>query len=87
MSISREDFLRLLPEAVGLVPVEVERGLFRHEEGPRRWTLRLQLLEPLRLGRLSLERHRVELSFEGHTAAEVEAFLARFHRGYQRGGG
>jgi len=87
MTISREDFLRLLPEAVGLVPRAGADGVFRHAEGARRWSLALLPLEPLRLGRLSLVRHRVELTFEGHAEAEVAAFMARFHRGFQRGGG
>ena len=87
MTISREDFLRLLPEAVGLMPLAGADGVFRHAEGACRWSLALHLLEPLRLGRLALVRHRVELSFEGHSAAEVAAFMARFHRGFQRGGG
>ncbi len=87
MTISREDFLRLLPEAVGLTPVAEADGVFRHAEGTRRWSLALQPLEPLRLGRLSLVRHHVELTFEGHSEAEVAAFMARFYRGFQRGGG
>ena len=87
MTISREDFLRLLPEAVGLMPLAGADGVFRHAEGACRWSLALHLLEPLRLGRLALVRHRVEVSFEGHSTAEVAAFMARFHRGFQRGGG
>lgn len=87
MTISREDFLRLLPEAVGLTPQAGADGVFRHAEGTRCWSLELQPLELLRLGRLSLVRHRVELTFEGHTDAQVAAFMARFHRGFQRGGG
>ena len=87
MTISREDFLRLLPEAVGHTPQAGADGVFRHAEGGRGWSLALQPLEPLRLGRLSLVRHRVELTFEGQSADQVAAFMARFHRGFQRGGG
>jgi hypothetical protein len=36
---------------------------------------------------VALPCHQVELRFEGHAEAEVAEFMARFHRGFQRGGG
>ena len=38
-------------------------------------------------GLLALPRARVTLAFEGHSAGERAAFLARFDRAFQRGGG
>ena len=87
MSLSREDFLRLLPAAVGLVAIAEEDGVFSHAENGRRWTIRLAPLADWRAGSVVLPRHRVELHFEGYTDQEGEAFLVRFHRGFQRGGG
>ena len=87
MSLSREEFLRLLPAAVGLSPVEEVAGVFRGSDGSRGWTLRLMPLADRRVGSVVLPRHRVELRFDGYSEADVEAFMVRFHRGFQRGGG
>jgi hypothetical protein len=85
MTLSREEFLRLLPGAVG--PFTEEDGGFRGTDGSLKWHIRLVPLPELRLGRVVLPRHQVEIRLEGHTAGEAEAFLARFQRGFQRGGG
>jgi hypothetical protein len=87
MSLSREEFLRLLPGAVGLPRVAEEGSLFQHADGGRRWAIRLEPLGDRRLGPMSLPRHRVEIRLEGFGEKEAEAFMARFHRGFQRGGG
>jgi hypothetical protein len=87
MTLSREEFRRLLPGAVGPAAVTEESGVFRGTDGPRGWTIRLVLLLDLHLGRVSLPRHRVEVHLDGYSKGEVEAFMARFHRGFQRGGG
>jgi hypothetical protein len=87
MALSREEFLRLLPKAVPTPFAEGPEGTFRPADGAARWTLRLVPLAPLHLGGLDLPRHRVELGLEGLDEPAAEAFLARFHRGFQRGGG
>lgn len=87
MSISREEFLRLLPAAVGQATFREEGGAFIGREGARRWTVRLTPLPDQRLGSVSLSRHRIQITFEGYADHEAEAFLARFQRGFQRGGG
>ena len=38
-------------------------------------------------GLLALPRARVTLSFDGHSAEQRSAFLARFDQAFQRGGG
>lgn len=87
MSIDRADFLRLLPAAVGQTAVEERDDLFLGGNGTQRWSLRLLPLAQRRLGSMVLPRHQVELRFEGFSDAEVTAFMARFQRGFQRGGG
>jgi hypothetical protein len=87
MSIAREDFLRLLPAALGQAFVQEAEGRFSGGEGVRRWTLHLRPLAPRRLGSVVLPCHQVEFCFEGHSEAEVAEFMARFQRGFQRGGG
>lgn len=82
-STTRADFVRLLPQATG------ETG-FR-EIGDKfcgmGWTLRLTRIAPMCIGLVRLERHRVEIEFDGLTAAEQDRFMERFTLHYQRGGG
>jgi hypothetical protein len=87
MSLSREDFLRLLPGAVGAVWVEENEGTFSASDGERRWSIRLSPLADRRLGSVALPSHGVEIHLDGYSEAEAAAFLIRFHRGFQRGGG
>ncbi|HJW43274.1 MAG TPA: hypothetical protein VJ463_02390 [Geothrix sp.] len=87
MTISRPDFLRRLPAAVGEAAVREEEGRFAGGEGARRWTLRLVALPDRELARVVLPCHRVEIGLEGYGDLEAEAFMTRFLRAYQRGGG
>jgi hypothetical protein len=87
MTLSREEFLRLLPGAVGPLMETREADLFEGRNGSRRWWIRLVPLRDLQVGRVVLPRHRVEIHLEGYAEEEAEAFMARFHRGFQRGGG
>jgi hypothetical protein len=87
MSITREEFLRLLPAAVGLTPFREEGRSFLGPEGSRHWRIRFTPIDDHRLGSVVLVRHRIDIDLEGYTDREAAAFLARFHRGFQRGGG
>lgn len=87
MSLSREEFLRLLPSAVDLATIREEDGLFSWGDGRRRWTIRLLPLADRSLGSVMLPCHRVEICLDGHSDLEAAAFMTRFHRGFQRGGG
>ena len=91
MTVSREEFFRLLPAALGAF--DVEGDLVRWSEGERRATIRLVPLPNRRgaqgssLALLRIPRHQVDIDIEGCPEAEGEAFMARFHRAFLRGGG
>ena len=85
MSLLREEFFRLLPGAVR--DFSVEGDTVRWSEGGRGGTIRLVPLEGRRLGSVEIPRHAVDIDLEGWPEAEGEAFLARFHRAFLRGGG
>ena len=87
MTIDKADFHRLLPGAVVDRDYRVEGDRIIQGDGRQGWTLELKPLEPLPLGHLSMPRLRVEVHLRGHSSEAVAAFLARFHRGFQRGGG
>ncbi|HSK10735.1 MAG TPA: hypothetical protein VK911_14240 [Vicinamibacterales bacterium] len=85
MSISREEFFRFLPAAVGAFVVE--GNTVRSSSAGAGWTIRLVPLADRRLGRVVVPRHRVEIDLDAGSKAEGEAFLDRFHRAFLRGGG
>ena len=90
MTVSRAEFLRLLPAAVGgerFDPDGADPSVLVHRGQGRRWRIRLVPLPPIRLGPVAMERFRVDLAFEGYPAGEAEAFVDRFMRHFQRGGG
>lgn len=87
MSLTREEFLRLLPAAVGLETVTLENDCVVHANGATRWRIRLTRLPDVRLGSVVLPLHRVELAFDGLSHQDIQAFMARFERYFQRGGG
>ncbi len=80
---SREDFVRLLPLATDDPTLRETADGFAGQG----WSLSLAALAPLVIGSVRLERHRVELRFDGLCEAERDRFMQRFTHHYQRGGG
>lgn len=90
MTLGRAEFMRLLPAAVGReFEVEQTAGatLLTHQGEGGSWRIRLAPLPPQRLGPIAMERLQVDLAFEDWPPEAVDAFVERFLRGYQRGGG
>ena len=85
MSLTREEFFRLLPGAVA--PYATDGEMVRWSEKGHAGTIRLVPLESRRLGSVEMARHRVEIALEGTSEPEGETFMARFHRAFLRGGG
>lgn len=82
-TITRADFIRLLAAATGDADFTEQQGLFRG----RGWQLRFSPIPPLAIGMVRLERHRIEISFDGLSPHDEETFMQRFTLHYQRGGG
>lgn len=87
MTISREEFLRCLPAAVGSVAYEVTGAEIRHREAARGWRITVSALPDLALGAIRLPRQRVQVHLSGYGAAEARRFLDRFELYFRRGGG
>jgi hypothetical protein len=85
MGLLREEFFRLLPAVVNAFDVDGE--WIRWSEDGRDGTIRLVRLPDRRLASVVLPRHRVEIALEVSSEEEGEAFLARLHRAFLRGGG
>lgn len=80
---TRDDFVRLLPQATGQGAIREINGGFSGNG----WSLKLTRIAPLEIGLVRLERHRVEIDFDGMSVEEQERFMQRFTLYYQRGGG
>lgn len=87
MTISRDEFLRLLPAAVGHVPFSADHSALSHSDGGRRWRIVLERLPDLVLGAIRLPRQRVEIRLSGYDAAATRAFVERFELNFRRAGG
>ncbi len=85
MSISREEFFRLLPAVVR--SFDVDGDTVRWSDTGRAWTIRLAPMVGRRLGSVVFLRHRVEITLDACPEPEGVAFMARFHSAFLRGGG
>lgn len=82
-TISRAEFIRTLPAAAG-------DDAFREVDGGfegKGWSIRLTPITPFGVGMVRLERHRVEIAFDGMTPEGQDRFMRRFTLHFQRGGG
>ena len=87
MGLTLEDFLRILPAAVGHSRYKVDgrEVVIDHPEG--RISICLQPTTRRKLGSLSLPATPVEFRFSGLDDAARRQFVERFERHFQRGGG
>jgi hypothetical protein len=86
MGISRADFLRLLPFAVGGAPQRVV-GDRIDSPGPPPWTITLATLPGRSFGPVRIPALAVTLTVGAATPEAAQAFVERFLLGYQRAGG
>jgi hypothetical protein len=85
LSISREEFFRLLPAAAGSFVADGDT--IGPSDGSHRWLIQLVSLADHRVGSVVLPRHRVAIVLDECSEAEGEAFMDRFLRAFLRGGG
>lgn len=86
MGITRADFLRLLPAAVGHAPFRFE-GDEIHGDGAPSWRIKLREMPKRRIALLALPVLDVELVIDAPSGTEAKAFVRRFLLGFQRAGG
>ncbi len=87
MTISHAEFFRTLPAAMGALPYVVDGSEVSAVQDTRRLTIKLSPEGRRNFGPIPLPVTHVELGFDGYSAEEAQAFLARFHSYYRRGGG
>jgi hypothetical protein len=87
MSISHNDFFRILPKALDGEDYRVDGNRVVAGSGGRRLEITLSEETRRRIALLSLPVTHVRLDFIGYREDEAAATLAKFDRGFQRGGG
>jgi hypothetical protein len=87
MSISREEFMRLLPHALGPLQLSGQGPEIIATDAGRTLRIRVSELGRRRLGILELPRIRVQMEFEGFDPSGRERFLSRFDLAFLKGGG
>jgi hypothetical protein len=87
MGFTRDEFMNLLPAALGVVHPHVTGGEIVVEDGRGRVRIVLGTETVRRIASLAVPRLGVTLSFEGYSDPDFEGFMARFRAHYQRGGG
>jgi hypothetical protein len=87
MALTREDFLRLLPVAVGGAAFRVQGGRIDSLGCDPAWRIRLEPGSGRAFGPVRIPVLAVALTIEGATDAQAAAFVDRFLLGYQRAGG
>ena len=87
MTISRDEFLRSLPAAIGHAAFRIDSGEIRPLDSRQNWRMVIAQLADLRIGMLALPRQHVEIFLADFDADETEHFLARFELYFRRAGG
>ncbi len=87
MGLGRQDFLRLLPGALGTADFTVDGNSIVLKDGPRRIEIAIAEKPERRIAKLALPVMRVVISFIGYGGDEAAQALARFERAYRRTGG
>jgi len=87
LSITRPEFLRVLPAALGGMPFHERDSGIEAGDGSRQVGIEFLRSGTRMLGSLSLPTLVVIMELRGFTEAERTAFLRRFDQAFQRGGG
>jgi len=87
MGITRAEFLRLLPAAVGHSPYRVEGNDILAEGAAPAWRIRVEERPGRAFGGVTVPVLAVTLGLDALAAPQAHAFVERFLLGYQRAGG
>ena len=87
MALTRADFLRLLPVAIGNEPYRIEGDDIVAAGGAIAWRIRIEERAGRPFGPVALPVLAVTLTLDGAGGSEARAFVDRFLLGYQRAGG
>ena len=87
MGITHSEFFRTLPAALAALPYTVQGHDVIINNNTQRLVITLSPESRRRLGALSLPTTQAHFTFSGHSPQDIDRFMARFDRAFQRGGG
>lgn len=87
MGITHREFFRTLPAALAQTSYTVQGRDVIITEDTRRLVITLSPEGRRRIAVLSLPTTQVHFAFSGYSPQDVEQFMSRFDRAFQRGGG
>ena len=87
MGITHGEFFRTLPAALPMLPYTVQGHDVIIAEDTQRLVISLSPEGRRRIAALSLPTTQVHFTFTGYSPQDVEQFMSRFDRAFQRGGG
>ncbi len=87
MALTRAEFLRLLPVAVGQLQLRVEGECIAGRTHDVEWTIRVIERPERRIASLTLPTLEVMLDCAAADRHDVQRFFEQFMRAYQRAGG
>ena len=87
MGITHSEFFRTLPAALGPASYTVQGHDVVISDDTQRLVISLSPEGRRRIAALSLPTTQVHFTFSGYSPQDVEQFMARFDRAFQRGGG
>ena len=87
MGITHSEFFRTLPAALATLPYTVQGHDVVISDDTRRLVITLSPEGRRRIAALSLPTTQVHFTFSGYSSQDIERFMSRFDRAFQRGGG
>ena len=87
MGITHSEFFRTLPAALPGLPYTIQGADIIVTDDPRRLVISLSPEGRRRIAALSLPTTQVHFTFTGYSSEDIDRFMARFDRAFQRGGG
>ena len=87
MGITHSEFFRTLPAALGPTPYTVQGHEVIISDDARRLVITLSPEGRRRIAALSLPTTQVHFAFSGYSQQDIDRFMVRFDRAFQRGGG
>lgn len=86
MGMTRADFLRLLPAAVGHAAFRIHGDEIQGDGAPS-WQIKLREMPKRQIALVALPVLAVELMVDSPSRTDTQAFVDRFLLGFQRAGG
>ena len=87
MGLTHSEFFRTLPAALARTPCTVQGHDVIISDPPRHLVISLSPEGRRRIAALSLPTTQVRFTFSGYSQQDIEQFMVRFDRAFQRGGG